>query len=472
MGRTARQNLFGIEARSGDLAAVEIVVRTRRQTVTGQQRRTRQLPAAEQVAALHHIVKGTAKRYRGIHRQGFQHLSRSLFCPCQGTLQPGADLLQIARLVLLQRCHGRGHLRQRVAHRPALVAAQLAADQIRRLDTVGALINRGDAHIAQVLCGARLLDVAHAAVNLHPQRGQLLTHFRQPALDHRNHQVDAELLPRTVVLRPTVGQVHGDRLGVDKGAHGLDQGFHGQQHAPHIRVFDDGDAALDPVTGVGNGFLIGPLGGTQALDAHFQARFVHHREHAGEAAVLLADQVADGALAVAEGHHASGAAVDAELVLGGHRVDVVALAQAAIGVDQELGHQEQGDAAAALGRVRQLGQDQVDDIVGGVVIAPGDVDLLAVNAVVIALGNGAGFHDAEVGAGAGFGQVHGASPLARVHFRQVQLLLLFAAVCVNGQRGAAAEHRREAKGQVGAVPHFTGGSGVEFRQALTTVLRV
>jgi hypothetical protein len=50
-------------------------------------------------------------------------------------------------------------------------------------------------------------------------------------------------------------------------------------------------------------------------------------------------------------------------------------AQAAVGVGQELRHEEQRDALDALRRVGQLGQHQVDDVLGEVVLAGGDEDL-------------------------------------------------------------------------------------------------
>ena len=46
-------------------------------------------------------------------------------------------------------------------------------------------------------------------------------------------------------------------------------------------------------------------------------------------------------------------------------------------VGQDLGHQEQRDAARPRRRVGQAGEDEVDDIVGEVVLAEGDEDLLA-----------------------------------------------------------------------------------------------
>ena len=47
----------------------------------------------------------------------------------------------------------------------------------------------------------------------------------------------------------------------------------------------------------------------------------------------------------------------------------VALAERAVVVDQNLRHQEQGDAARTGRRIRQLGQYQMDDVVGQVVLA-------------------------------------------------------------------------------------------------------
>ena len=51
-------------------------------------------------------------------------------------------------------------------HRAAAVLRQLAADQVERLDAVGALVDHGDARIAHELLHAVLGDVAVAAEHL------------------------------------------------------------------------------------------------------------------------------------------------------------------------------------------------------------------------------------------------------------------------------------------------------------------
>ena len=95
---------------------------------------------------------------------------------------------------------------------------------------------------------------------------------------------------------------------------------------------------------------------------------------AGEALVRLADQRADRAVE----HDLRGrVAVDAHLVLEPAAVDAVALAEAAVGVRQELRHDEQRDALRAGRRVRQARQHEVDDVRRQVVLAGRDEDLVA-----------------------------------------------------------------------------------------------
>ena len=101
----------------------------------------------------------------------------------------------------------------------------------------------------------------------------------------------------------------------------------------------------------------------------------------------------------------------------------------AIGVRQELRHQEQRDARAcprgASGRARQ---HQVDDVLRQVVVAAGDEDLLPGDAVVIALASPPASQRAHVRARLRLGQVHRPGPFAGDQLRQVERLQLLAAV--------------------------------------------
>jgi hypothetical protein len=80
--------------------------------------------------------------------------------------------------------HGSPHPGDLRAHRRAPGQGQLAYREVDRLDAVGALVDREDAGVAEMLRGARLLDEAHAAVDLHPERGDLDADVGRKGLGH------------------------------------------------------------------------------------------------------------------------------------------------------------------------------------------------------------------------------------------------------------------------------------------------
>ena len=137
-------------------------------------------------------------------------------------------------------------------------------------------------------------------------------------------------------------------------------------------------AALAPLLRVSRGVLIGDLGDREPLDGDAEPRAVHHDEHRGQAAMLLADQPALGLVVV---EHGGGVAVDAHLVLDRAADDAVALAGRAVGVRQELRHDEQRDALDAGRRALDPGEDEMDDVVGEIMLAGRDEDLLACDRV-------------------------------------------------------------------------------------------
>ena len=214
--------------------------------------------------------------------------------------------------------------------------------------------------------------------------------------------------------------------------------------------------ALHAIPRVRDGALVGALGEPHALHAHREAREVHHDEHVLEAAVLLADQVADRAALVAVRQHRRRARVDAELVLDRHAVHVVARAERAVGVDQELGHDEQRDALHAFRRVRRAREHQMDDVLGVVVLAVGDEDLLAEELVgAVALRHGARAHGREVRARLRLGQVHRAGPRARrPSFGRYVVLQRVGASQLDRLDRALREQRAQVEREVRRVPHL------------------
>ena len=96
--------------------------------------------------------------------------------------------------------------------------------------------------------------------------------------------------------------------------------------------------ALPPIFRVGRGILIGDLALREALQAHAEPRRVHHDEHRREALLGLANQPPFRPVIV---HDAGRIAVDAHLLLERAALQLVALAERAVVVDEELRHHEQ-----------------------------------------------------------------------------------------------------------------------------------
>ncbi|MBA7475862.1 hypothetical protein ES707_11236 [subsurface metagenome] len=226
-------------------------------------------------------------------------------------------------------------------------------------------------------------------------------------------------------------------------------------------------AALLALLRKGQRLLEGAVGNADALQADAEARLVHHGEHAGHAFVLFADEIADRAAGIAHGHGAGGGGVDAELVLDARGIDVVALAQRAVGIDEEFRHQEQRNAPRARGRIGQACEHEMHDVVGHVVFAIGDEDLRALEAIAAVIGAlGAGAQRADIGAGAGLGELHGAGPFARHEFREIDVLQFVGAMRIERLDAAVRQQRAEAEGHVRRAPDFRAGGVDRERQAL------
>src|SRR5690606_35591456 len=193
----------------------------------------------------------------------------------------------------------------------AAVGHCLAPHQIQRLDTVGTFIDLGDANVTYQLLLTPLADVATATENLLAVNTVLEPDIGEKGLGDRRqqgYQILARAADRLVLGKLADIQLHA-HIGGERPA-ALGHGLHGQQHAAHIRVHDDGvgglvrlhrtgrRTALDTFAGVGHSALVGGLGAADTLNANGQALIVHHGEHGVEPLVQLTDEIAPGAIEV------------------------------------------------------------------------------------------------------------------------------------------------------------------------------
>ena len=167
--------------------------------------------------------------------------------------------------------------------------------------------------------------------------------------------------------------------------------------------------------------------------------------------VLLADQPAGRAALVAEHHGAGRRGMHAELVLeAGAEAGRCAAPGRPSASGRNLGTRNSEMPRVPGRRVGQTRQDQMDDVVRHVVVAVGDVDLLAGDPVgAVARGLGPGPQRADVRARLRLGEVHGAGPFARHELGQVEPLAGPALPCMPQRLdGARGQHRAEREGRV------------------------
>ncbi|MNJ38583.1 hypothetical protein D3C77_334320 [compost metagenome] len=163
--------------------------------------------------------------------------------------------------------------------------------------------------------------------------------------------------------------------------------------------------------------------------------------------------------------------MDAHLLFQRSALHAVARTERAVGVDQELGDDEQADAFDPGGRIRQPRQYQVDNVFRQVMLTGRDEDLGAADPVAaVRLRLSAAAQQAKVGAAMGFGEVHGAGPAPGDHRRQEQGLLLGAAAIGDGIGGAMAQACDHGKGQVGAGHDLAHRDTQYVGQALAAVV--
>ena len=313
-------------------------------------------------------------------------------------------------------------------HRP-FVHAQLAAQQIHGLNAVCAFIDAGDFAIAVELFHRIFFGVAVAAENLNGLFADKLTAFTAVSFDNRGQQLDQAAVAllfcggfgRGLTVK-TIGHV------VNKAAHPFHVCFHLQQHPPDIRVTDNGHlggfrvlalfdvSSLQSLAGIIERMQKSHRTVQKTLGADIQAGLVHHVEHDHQAFVFFPEQKAPAIASGTQAHAAGGTAVDAHFILHAAAYDIVGLSQAAVVIDPNFGHDKQRDASGSRWSPFNAGQYRVDDVFRQVVLAAGNKDFVSRNGIrSVRIFNRRGGQRAHIGAGAGFGEQHGAAPLAGIN---------------------------------------------------------
>ena len=173
----------------------------------------------------------------------------------------------------------------------------------------------------------------------------------------------------------------------------------------------------------------GDAGGAHARAREYadaKAGVVHHGEHRAHPVMRLTDEPSGRAIIL---HHRRGRSMQAHLVLEADNLETVGLARIAVFIRDILGHDEQADALGARHAIRKPRQNKVRDVLGKIVIAPGNINLLPgdrIGAIAIRLCLAA--QCANVRPCLRLGEVHRPDPFARHQLGQVDGLDLFACV--------------------------------------------
>ena len=253
--------------------------------------------------------------------------------------------------------------------------------------------------------------------------------------------------------------------------HALDVGVLDDRHLRRGRVLGVHRTALRTLAGVLQGIQVAGVAEHDRAHADTDPRLVHHLEHVGQAVVRFAYQIADAVAVIAEVQRGGGGAAPAHLVEQAGQGDVVALAQGAVFVDQELRHDEQRNTLHAGRGIRQLGQDHVHDVFRQRVVAAGNEDLVALDPVAaVGVRFGAAADVGQRRAGVRLGQRHGAEEATFDHRLQEQAFLLVAAEGFDQVAGTHAQHRVGRGGDVGRLEVREAGPRQQVRQLHAALL--
>jgi hypothetical protein len=275
--------------------------------------------------------------------------------------QRARDDLKFRALRRFECSHGVVHFAEQTGDRHTLFAYHLSPHQVVGLNAGGTLVDGGDSCVAHVLTGSGLLDESDAAVHLNAGGCNVKGVFSAPSFDDRRQEIRHGRTPLTLGrVRMGMRLVHLGGREISQCPHSFDPRFHVHQHAPNVSVLDDrhgraagrtDGAALHALACVAQRLLISALGNGHTFQPDVDTGVVHHRKHVSKPAIGFSHQVANGALVLAEGYDRGRPSVNSHFVFNRCADKIIAPAQAAVVVHEELWHDEQRNTLRSRGRV-------------------------------------------------------------------------------------------------------------------------
>ena len=255
-------------------------------------------------------------------------------------------------------------------------------------------MNRVEPVVAVMLFDVVFAGVSVPAVHLDRQAVGLQTPLRRPALGDRGEDVQ-QTAGRLGLLRRLGAGRHVDQAPAiqRQGQSAFHIRLLRQQHSSDIGVLDDRNlrrarvlgrdrTSLRPFAGVLKRLQISGVAQRDRAEADAESGLIHHVEHVGKTAVGFADQVshrprpAERLVAtLAEVQRGVDRSAVAHLVVEPGQRHVIAFADRAVVTHEKLRDDEQRDPAGAGRCSGDLGQHQVDDVLGQFVVAAGDPHL-------------------------------------------------------------------------------------------------
>ncbi len=164
--------------------------------------------------------------------------------------------------------------------------------------------------------------------------------------------------------------------------------------------------------------------------------------------------------------------MDAELVFDGNGPQVVLLTRGPVLLGATAGHDEEGEPPGPLRRVGGAGEHHVHDVLGKIVLPPGNEDLLTAQTEAAGSARGLGERagGSEVASGLGLGEVHGPRPAAAHHRLRVERFLFGRSESEQKFDRPLGQKRAERKGHVRRLPHLLEDGAQELGQAHAVVL--